>query len=88
MGRGQRQTGSQTKYWSEKRDSQSCESYSAANQLTGLCQTNSGVADSGLLHGGRASEQPLASVGWHSATLTQLSFSVDVGNNRCKWVRG
>lgn len=32
-----------------RRDSQSCESYSATNQLTGLCQTNSGVADSGFL---------------------------------------
>lgn len=36
-----------------RRDSQSCESYSAANQLTGLCQTNSGVADSGFLIRGK-----------------------------------
>lgn len=62
-----------------RRESQSCESYSAANQLTGLCQTNSRVADSGFLYGD--SEQPLAAVGWHCIALTQPSFSVDLGNN-------
>lgn len=69
-----------------RRDSQSCESYSAANQLTGLCQTNSGVADSGFSYRARASEQPLAAVGWQCTMLTQLSFSVDVGNDLCKCV--
>lgn len=71
------------------RDSQSCESCSAANQLTGLCQTNRGVADSGFLYRGRASEQPLATIGWQCTALTQLSVSVDVGNDLCVcvWVR-
>lgn len=69
-----------------RRDSQSCESYSAANELTGLCQTKSGVADSGFSNRGRASEQPLAAIGGQRATLTQISFSVDVGNNMCKCV--
>lgn len=52
MGRRQGQS-SRVRKEMRRRDSQSCESYSAANQLTGLCQTNSGVADSGFLIRGK-----------------------------------
>lgn len=53
-----------------RRDSQSSESYSAANQLAGRCQTNSEVADSGFSDRARASEQPLAAVGRQRTTVT------------------